>query len=859
MTFNRKAFLSLLVVSALTACGGGGSEETSTTPVVETPANTAPVANTPPVANTAPVANAGEDKNIYLGEQITLDGSSSSDADGDSLSYKWSITSAPSSSFTLEATANPSFTPSVQGEYVISLIVNDGKDNSESDTVVVTVIKPNVAPVAVISAEPVGTQGVKYLLNGETSSDEDGDTLTYAWSFSSIPDGSSLTSDSLAQEVETSFTPDVAGDYEIQLVVNDGEDSSELVSHSVSVEANAAPEVTASIDINYNFGGEAYIYSSVTDNDSSEFTYSWEITSVPEGSNLLGFTFDKPYLTYIPDVAGNYSAKVIVNDGFNTTESEIVTATINEQYKYGYRVGGNSRYFGKVNEPVLIDFADSTSPNGKELNYTWTVRSGPNGSRPSTSTSIVDKAETEFTGDKAGTYRIYVTITDEDGNRAVKSVYVTLSEPYKNIIPESEVSNPHFIQLGEEITIDGRNSFDIDKDILRYNWRVGYQPPTSMLFFEDISSVNQTFTPTQPGYYRIELRTYDGENTTVKVSSAWFYVYENKTKTIAQTDEEVYAKEGETITLNGSDSVGVDDSVTVIWDLINAPYNSTSEIVGSDTLNPTFDLDVDGKFVFQLRLIKNEEIVSIRHLTVRSEENARPIANAGEDVAAVSGERVELTAEQSLDQESDPLTYQWDIVGISGEYTVVPSLTVDSEGGAYLQTQDDFVGQVVLGLTVSDNENSSVRDEVIVTFDAPVAATRLTKGILSPLEVPLPYESKEVIQPMSSTPSDGVQILEVFNLYADYADFTMTNIKFSDKNDVVEPVLRIVDYNYALPADQQVELDYSQDITIDANNSVQISIISPANTGGEKALIELSFEILETGETFKAEFEFTSG
>lgn len=846
--FYRKTFLSLLVASTLTACGGGGGKENST-PVVETP------------TNTAPVANAGEDKSFNVGEEVTLDGSNSSDADNDTLSYNWSIVNAPVSDLSLEQTMTPSFTPSVEGKYEITLIVNDGTDDSESDTVVVTVIKPNTAPVAVISAENTGKQGEVFTLSGETSSDEDGNTLTYSWSFISLPEGSSLTSDSLAQEVETSFTPDVAGDYEIQLIVNDGEDNSESINHSVSVEANAAPEVAASIDINYNLGGEAYIYSSVTDSDSSEFTYSWEITSVPEGSSLLGFSYDKAYLTYVPDVAGDYSAKVTVSDGFNSVESEIVTATISEQFEYRYNIGGGTQYFGKVNEPVLIDFATSTSPDGKELNYSWSLRSGPSGSRPSMTNSIVNKAETEFTGDKAGTYRIYVTMTDEDGYGDVESIYVTLSNSDENVIPKSEVENRHFIQLGEEITLDGRNSFDLDNDILRYDWKIGYQPPTSELAIADSSAVNQTFTPTVPGFYDIQLRTYDGKNTNVNIYRGWFYVYENQTDVIAFTDYEVFAKEGDSIFLNGADSVGVDDSVTIAWDLINAPYNSTSVLEGSDILNPTFDLDVDGKFVFQLRLIQNEEIVSISHVTVRSEENARPISNVGEDVSAVSGERVELSAELSSDEEGDVLTYQWDIVGISGEYTVVPSLTVDSEGGAYLQTQDDFVGQVVLGLTVSDGEHSSLRDEVVVTIKQPVAATRLQKMDFVNVvwqDSELPYNVSEIVAPITDG-GDGVQFLGMFMLHADHADFTMTNIQFSDKNDIIEPTLKIVDYNYSLPADEQVDLDYSNNITIDANDFVQIGVISPANTGGKKALIELSFEILETGETFKAEFEFTSG
>lgn len=39
-------------------------------------------------ANSAPVSNAGVDKNVKIGSLVVLDGSGSSDADGDALTYR---------------------------------------------------------------------------------------------------------------------------------------------------------------------------------------------------------------------------------------------------------------------------------------------------------------------------------------------------------------------------------------------------------------------------------------------------------------------------------------------------------------------------------------------------------------------------------------------------------------------------------------------------------------------------------------------------------------------------------------------------------------------------------------------------
>ena len=864
-----KPLLSLLIATVLTGCGGGGSEE-STSVVDKTTSDTQPGTNntsqsetnnsTQTTENSVPNADAGKDLSVNIGEEVTLDGSASSDEDGDALTYSWTIVSGPTKDLTIENSVSPTFTPEIEGEYTIALSVNDGTDTSEQDSVIVTVIKPNTAPVAAIKAQESGKQGEAFLLSAENSFDEEGDPLNYTWSFSVVPETSTLTDDELPQSQLSGFTPDVAGDYIIQLIISDRINNSEAVTHTVTVAPNSAPTVEAEIDITFNFGGEAYIYSNVTDEDSTEFNYLWEITGVPDGSELLGFTYDKSYLAYVPDVAGEYTAKLTVNDGFNEVESEMVTANIAEQYEYRYKIGGRTSYYGKVNEPILLDFAKSTSPNGKPLNYTWALRSAPSRSRPSLSTSIIDKAETEFTGDRAGTYQIFVTAKDDEGYGAVESIYVTLFDSATNMIPESRVENPHFIQLGESITLDGTNSYDAEDDLLTYKWKIAYQPPTSKLEIKDPAAATQLLTPTQPGFYSVQLRTYDGNNgNNVTVSSGWFYVFEEQTDVVAFTDGEIFAKEGETITLNGKNSVGVDETVTVAWDIINAPYNSSSTLTNADTLTPSFDLDVDGKFVFQLRLLQDDEVVSISHLTVRSKENAVPVASAGEDKTAVSGERVTLSGANSSDIESSAITYQWNVISVNGDYNSVPYISGKELVEPTLIVEDSFVGEVVIGLVVSDGENVSVRDEAVINFEAPVAATRLERVSMTsflPTEVEFPYETNEVIEPLLNEPGDGSQILAIFYLHADHADFTMTNIEISDTNNVVEPILEVYNFNYSTEANEK--LDHSEDITIKSNRMVSIFIMSPADTNQETALIDLSFEIAETGETFNAVFEYTS-
>jgi len=80
-------------------------------------------------ANVAPVADAGENQAVRVADAVLLDGSNSRDDNGDSLSYLWSLVSAPagsSASIDPNDTEMTSFVPDVSGTYVINLVVSDG-------------------------------------------------------------------------------------------------------------------------------------------------------------------------------------------------------------------------------------------------------------------------------------------------------------------------------------------------------------------------------------------------------------------------------------------------------------------------------------------------------------------------------------------------------------------------------------------------------------------------------------------------------------------------------------------------------------------------------------------------------------
>jgi hypothetical protein len=280
--------------------------------------------------NSAPVADAGPDQTALVGQTVVLDGSASFDADGDPLTFLWSLTSVPSGSGAAlsDVTAiAPTFDVDVPGSYVAQLIVNDGKVSSSPDTVVITT--ENSAPTANAGPDQSVLVGDTVLLDGGGSSDADGDSLTYSWSLTVVPAGSGAALVDATTATPT-FVADVPGTYVVQLVVNDGTvdsapDTVVVTTENSAPAANAGPDQSVLVGATVTLDGTAS-----SDDDDDPLTYSWSFVSRPAGSTatLSGATSAQP--TFVADAPGSYEIQLVVNDGTvdSVPDSAIVLASV---------------------------------------------------------------------------------------------------------------------------------------------------------------------------------------------------------------------------------------------------------------------------------------------------------------------------------------------------------------------------------------------------------------------------------------------------------------------------------------------------------------------------------------------------
>lgn len=103
--------------------------------------------------NVKPVADAGDNQAVMVGDTVNLDGSGSTDANFDVLTYSWSFESLPAGS--LSELSDPtsvelSFLGDMPGTYVVKLVVNDGLLDSDEDSVSIKAISSHDALVRIL-------------------------------------------------------------------------------------------------------------------------------------------------------------------------------------------------------------------------------------------------------------------------------------------------------------------------------------------------------------------------------------------------------------------------------------------------------------------------------------------------------------------------------------------------------------------------------------------------------------------------------------------------------------------------------------------------------------------------------------
>lgn len=168
----------------------------------------------------------------------------------------------------------------------------------------------NTAPTANAGADQTVTIGATVQLNGGLSSDPELDTLTYAWSLTAVPSGSSATL-SDANIVNPTFDTDLGGTYTASLIVNDGvlssiADTVDIVATAQAIESTLNLAITDVPDGTHptTLVNKSTNIATVENLDWSSGTASTLLANVP-----VGTLFDY----YVADINSDGGAGLVIN------------------------------------------------------------------------------------------------------------------------------------------------------------------------------------------------------------------------------------------------------------------------------------------------------------------------------------------------------------------------------------------------------------------------------------------------------------------------------------------------------------------------------------------------------------------
>ena len=327
--------------------------------------------------------------------------------------------------------------------------------------------------------------------------------------------------------------------------------------------------------------------------------------------------------------------------------------------------------------------------------------------------------------------------------------------------PIAKAGADQSVKVGQAVTLNGSGSSNPSGiGTLTYDWEFTSRPAGSTATLNSGTGVMATFVADVAGYYIITLTVGNGvasatASTTVSTTTP--------PRPVADAGADQAVAMGSTVILNGSkSSSGSGSPLTYAWTL-TAPAGSTANLMGANTVTPTFVADKSGSYAAQL--IVNDGLAGSTPSSVTvTTQVVKPVARAGSDQVVNVNSTVQLNGTASTDANGLPLTYQWSLItlpagsaaALNHSTAVNPTFTTDRPGS--------YVAQLIVNNGVLDSDAATVmvttNPVVAPTANAGVNQTvdwnstvQLSGSGTDPQNLPLTYQWSLIHQPANSSSS----------------------------------------------------------------------------------------------------------
>jgi hypothetical protein len=734
-----------------------------------------PVQVTPglPGPNAPPVAVAAKGGVVALGEELTLDGSGSSDPLGEDLEYFWSQKENGKSPLLRSLQHDPASAtggrqglmfcpvwhgkPAQPGLYEFVLEVTAGKGKRKASTSVTFEVRSaQQPPVAeVFMPEPKVEKGQSVTLDGSRSRDPDGGPLEYTWMWSGKGNRPAHWA---GEGARVQFVAEQEGTYGIRLVVSNGKAKS--APYDVVIEVGAAnqpPVVEVPASVEGTVGQPVRVTAKVSDPENDRSTVAWSVVD-PPGLKLPAEVLAANPLVFTPQEKRVYVFSVVARDAKGQSAPARVQVAARGDVDLPPTAIVDGPRSAPAGKAVTLSGERSSDPEKKRLTYLWKQSGGPRIPGP---VPGLNDSRWEFTPAEAGEYQVALAVSDG----------ATESEPHvwrltierANQPPVAAIEPPGKAAVGDELWLGGSSSRDPEGDPLTYSWRAVEGAEKVELGARDWPKLK--VKALAAGQARIELVVNDGKSDS-KPASATLTIGEKPVSVAAETpakkDErppaEPAAKKddgpaagdeggppiaaasgptslflGQEATLEGAESRAAKgcELTEYHWSQLpdgGPPAGLKDEALSGETL--AFRPAKPGTYVFQLVVVdsKGRRSQPTRCSFSVLEAVRAPVAKLELQSVAphAVGKPLVFSGRGSSDPGGRPLSYRWRVIGDHAAKLPLPA-----DPGDTLKATPTEPGDYVLELRVTNGQSES-------------PATSLSFQVQASAQTPAPAEGRPV-------------------------------------------------------------------------------------------------------------------
>ena len=638
--------------------------------------------------NQAPVADAGPNQNVNEGQQVTFNGTNSTDADGTIIAYNWTFGDGN--------TGNGNITTHTYGDnstYTVTLNVTDDGGNWSTDTMTVTV--NNVNPTVEAGANRnINLSNPTVTLTGNFTDPSWIDTHNATWDWDDL----STSAGNLTEEnnqpdatgtITNTHTYTNAGTYNVTLTVDD-DDHGRGIDNLILIVADDVPPATVT-GLGETSTSQTWIQWNWTNPIDADFNHTevyingtWQANISAPGYNATGLNALTNYWisTKTTDNTGNINT-TWVNDSAITLALPNIAPVAD---------AGSDQTCEK-GIACTLNGTNSTDADGTIIAYNWTFGDGNNGTGNITT----------HTYTATGAYTANLTVTDDDDATDWDTALITV------------------VDTTAPATVTGLGETSVGLTWIQWNWT----NPVDADFDHIEVYINGTWktNTTVPGYnatglnpdtiYWIGTRTTDNTgniNTTWVNDTATTLAIPNNAPNVTNVViTPIPAYTNDTLTGNGTyaDADGDPEDASIYrWHVNGTMVSNGSKTLGSGNFskhdNVTFEYTpYDGT---DYGTAVNSSRLEISNLP--------PTAIIDDPAAGTYNEKVAITfnASSSSDVDGDVLSYNWtsDINGTIGttEILTVDSLIIGTHNiNLTVDDGDGGVDWAVVAIVIRDNTN----------------------------------------------------------------------------------------------------------------------------------------------------------